>query len=103
MPATNPDGTYTTEFLLWEAELEFRVAARHLFQTARILRSAVGAHDATEMTPAIVCVATMRAETDRGVARALYGWNAASQALMDAAVARAELDPTFDIRPLLPA
>jgi hypothetical protein len=103
MPATNPDGSYTTEFLLWEAELEFRVAVRHLFQTGRILAGAVGAWDARKVTPAIVGKAMLTAETDPGVARALHGWNAAQQALMDAAVARAELDPTFDIRPLLPA
>jgi N-formylglutamate amidohydrolase len=100
-PTIEPDSSYSPGFRLWEAEMGFRVAARDVVIAARILCSTMGAYDAPAVTEAIVCAATARAETDRSVARALYGWNAAGQALMDAAWARAEVDSSFDVKPFL--
>ncbi|MEU6720364.1 YgjP-like metallopeptidase domain-containing protein [Nonomuraea sp. NPDC046802] len=67
MTATNSDGTYTHEFLLWDAKLAARVTGRDLIDAARHLRRALGVPK--EATPAFVFgLADIKAETSPIVA-----------------------------------
>jgi hypothetical protein len=102
MPATNPDGTYTTEFLLWEAKLAARVTGRDLVDAARHLRRVVGA-PAGAQTAMVLGFADIKAATNPAVAAALTAHTDACAAYFVAMVDLADLDPTVDIRPLLPA
>lgn len=102
MPATNPDGTYTREFLLWEARLAARVTGRDLVAAAHRLRRAIGAPEGAK-TALVLGVADIKAATCPAVAAARDAHTAASAAYFVAMVDLAELDPTVDIRPLLSA
>jgi hypothetical protein len=102
MPATNPDGSYTTEFLLWDARLAARVTGRDLVDAARRLRRALRVPDAA--TSAFVFgLADIKAETSPVIAGLRKAHLDASAAYFTAMVDLAELDPSVDIRPLLPA
>lgn len=102
MPATNPDGTYTTEFLLWEARLAARVAGRDMVDAARRLRRALHVPD-TAQAAFVYGLADLKAGTCPVVATLRKAHIDASAAYFVAMVDLAELDPTVDIRPLLPA
>lgn len=102
MPATNPDGTYTREFLLWEARLAARVTGRDMAEASRRLRRTLGVPD--EATAAFVFgLADIKAETNPVIATLRQAHIDASAAYFVAMVDLADLDPTVDIRPLLPA
>lgn len=99
--ATNPDGTYTRDFLLWEARLATRVTSRDLIASARRLRHLLGA-PANAETAMVLGLADIKAETDPAVAAAQAAHTDACQAYFAAVVELAGLDPSVDIRPLLP-
>lgn len=100
MPATNPDGTYTPEFLLWEARLAARVARRDMVAATRRLRLAVRA-PAEASTAFVLGLADVRAPTDPRVAAARQAHEAACAAYFAAMVDLAALDPSVDVRPLI--
>lgn len=102
MPATNPDGTYTREFLLWDARLAARVTGRDLVAAARRLRRVVGV-PAEATTAFVLGLADIKAATSPAVAAARAAHTDACAAYCAAMVDLAELDPAVDIRPLLPA
>ena len=102
MPATNPDGSYTREFLLWDARLAARVTGRELVETARRLRRALGV-PAEATTAFALGLADIRAESSPIVASLRKAHLDASAAYFAAMVDLAELDPSVDIRPLMPA
>lgn len=100
MPATNPDGTYTREFLLWDARLAARVTGRELREAARRLRRALRVPD--DAAPAYMFgLADLKAETNPVIASLRQQHIEASAAYFAAMVDLADLDPTVDIRPLL--
>ncbi|MGV9383505.1 hypothetical protein ACWDRB_47365 [Nonomuraea sp. NPDC003707] len=102
--ARNTDGTYTHEFLLWDAKLAFRVTSRKFVESCRHLRITLGVFSKTTSTNDYVMgLAMIRADTNPNIAARLNAVHAAQQELMDAAWELAEIDPDFDIRPLLPA
>lgn len=100
--ATNPDGTYTREFLLWEARLAARVTGRDLVDAARRLRRALRVPD-TAPTVFVLGVADIKANTDPVIATLRKAHTDACAAYFVAMVDLADLDPSVDIRPLLPA
>ena len=102
MPATNPDGSYTREFLLWEARLAARVTGREVVAAARRLRIVLRA-PAGATTAAVHGLADIKAAVDPLTCAARSAHEAASAAWFAAMVDLAELDPSVDIRPLLPA
>lgn len=102
MLATNPDGTYTHEFLLWEARLAARVTGRDLIDAARRLRRALRV-PAEAKTAFMLGLADIKAEIDPAIAALRKAHIDASAAYFVAMVDLAELDPAVDIRPLLPA
>lgn len=99
--ARNDDGSYTAEFLLWEARLAARVAGRDLAAAARRLRLVTRVPDATT-TAFVLGLADIKAATDPAVAAAREAHTSACAAYFAAMVDLADLDPTVDIRPLLP-
>ncbi|MEV7013328.1 hypothetical protein [Streptosporangium sp. NPDC051022] len=102
--ALDADGTPTLGFLIWEAELDFRIAARALQAAACSLRIALRCNSSIEGMPAkVLGLAEVRAANDDKIAARLDDYMKANQAFMDAAWKRAELDPEFDIRPFLVA
>ncbi|MEU6725539.1 hypothetical protein ABZ917_17670 [Nonomuraea wenchangensis] len=102
MNATNPDGTYTDDFLLWEAKLAARVTGRDLVDAARRLRRALGVPDAATIG-VVLGLADIKAAANPVVAALRQQHIDASAAYFAAMVDLAELDPSVDIRRLLPA
>lgn len=102
MPATNPDGAYSRDFLLWEARQATRATGRDLVDTARRLRRVLGAPD-TAQTATVLAAADLRAETSTLVAALRQAHLDASAAFFGAIVDLADLDPAMDMRPALPA
>jgi hypothetical protein len=101
--ARHDDGTFTPEFLRWEAELAFRVTAREFTNACRHLRIVLGIYgQTTATTDHVIGVAMIRAVKSTNIAARLDAVHAAQQNLMDAVWALAEVDPDFDVRPFLP-
>ncbi|MGA4989922.1 hypothetical protein [Nonomuraea bangladeshensis] len=102
MNATNPDGTWTDDFLMWEAKLAVRVTGRELVDAARRLRRALRVPD-TATIGVVLGLADIKAENNPIVATLRQQHIDASAAYFTAMVDLAELDPSVDIRRLLPA
>ncbi|MEU4229403.1 hypothetical protein AB0F17_34345 [Nonomuraea sp. NPDC026600] len=102
MPATNPDGTYTREFLLWEARLAARITGRDLLAAAKRLRHALDVPDSAQ-TAFVLGLADLKAEASPAIAALRAAHHNACAAYFGAMIDLADLDPSVDIRPLLPA
>ncbi|MFG1977071.1 hypothetical protein ACGFJC_47730 [Nonomuraea fuscirosea] len=98
--ATNPDGTYTRDFLIWDAKLAARVTGRDLIEVARRLRRVLRVPDDAP-TAFVLGLADIKAETNPVIASLRQQHIDASAAFFNAMVDLAELDPSVDIRPLL--
>uniref|UniRef100_UPI003F495262 hypothetical protein n=1 Tax=Streptosporangium sp. CA-235898 TaxID=3240073 RepID=UPI003F495262 len=98
--ALNPDGTYSRDFLLWEARLAARVTGRDLTTATRRLRHLLNA-PATVEIGMVLALADIRADTHPAVAAARTNHTSACEAYLAAMTDLADLDPAVDIRPLL--
>ncbi|WP_433542011.1 hypothetical protein ACQP10_38310 (plasmid) [Streptosporangium sandarakinum] len=99
--STNPDGSPTPDFLIWEAKVAVRVAVQDLLAAGRSLRVSIGVPAGHPMTATVKGLAMVKAGTNPGVQRRLDAYDAAREAFVNAAIELAAVDSTVDLRALL--
>ncbi|MER5322294.1 hypothetical protein [Streptosporangium roseum] len=99
--STNPDGSPSAEFLVWEAKLAVRATVWDLLAAGRRLHISIGVPVDHATTATVMGVAMVKAATSPDVKRVFDAYHEAYGAFVNAMVALAEVDVTVDIGPLL--